>query len=124
MKKLLLTTTFILASALLFICCTPASPVEKLKKLADEVELNHKSYTDEEWENITVKCQELETEFRERKYTQEELKEFGRQKGRIQGFMTKYTLKSWGRDIEDFANELEGSIEGFFNALGGSAEGE
>lgn len=122
MKKLLLTTTFILASALLFICCTPASPVEKLKNLADEVELNYESYTDEDWENITVECQELETEFRERKYTQEELKEFGRQKGRISGYMTKYSIKGWGKDIEEFADELGGSIEGFFNAMGSMIE--
>ena len=40
------------------------------------------------------------------KYTKEELKEFGRQKGRISGYMTKYSIKGWGKDIEEFADEL------------------
>ena len=120
MKKCLLTTLFILASVILFTGC--ASPVEKLKNLADEVELNYESYTDEDWEIVTKKCEELETEFKESKYTKEELKEFGRQKGRISGYMTKYAIKGWGKDIEEFADELGGSIEGFFNAMGSMIE--
>ena len=120
MKKCLLTTLFILASVILFTGC--ASPVEKLKNLADEVELNYESYTDEDWEIVTKKCEELETEFKESKYTKEELKEFGRQKGRISGYMTKYSIKGWGKDIEEFADELGGSIEGFFNAMGSMIE--
>ena len=122
MKKLLLTTTFILASVILFICCTFASPLERLTALANEVELNHESYTDKNWEEVATKCLELEKEFKEVEHTQEEFKEFGRQQGRINGYMAKYTIKNWGREIEDFANELEGNIEGFLNAIGGMAE--
>ena len=118
MKKTLLTTVIVLASTVLFTCCTPKSPVEKLKTLADEVELNHESYSEKDWEKVALKYAEVEAKFKEEVRTKEEQKEFGRQKGRINGYMTKHTLENWGEDIEDFANELGGSIDGFFESIG------
>ena len=112
MKKTLLLAILLLSSAMLF-----AGPIEKLKKLADKIEKNYKSYDDEDWENVAEKYAILEKEFKEKERTKEELKEFGRQKGRIKGFMTKKTLKKWGKKVEEYANELGGSIEGFFESF-------
>ena len=106
----------IFASATLF-ACTPKSPIEKLKKLADKVEKSHKSYTDEDWEKINQEYAILKAEFEEKERSKEELKEFARQKGRIKGYMTKKTLNKLGKKVEGLANELEGGIEGFFEAI-------
>ena len=116
MKRLLLLFVTIFASATLF-ACTPKSPIEKLKKLADKVEKNHKSYTDEDWKEIANEYAILKSEFEKDEYTKEELKEFARQKGRIKGYMTKKTLNKLGKKVEGLANELEGGIEGFFEAI-------
>ena len=118
MKKTLFTTAFILFSAALFICCTPKSPVEKLKALADEIELNYQSYTKEDWEKAALKYTKIENEFDKEVRTKEERKEFGRQAGRIKGYMTKNSLKNFGEEIEEFANELGGGIEGFIESIG------
>lgn len=112
MKKLLFIITFLFTSAAIF-----AGPIEKLTKLADKVEKNHKSYTDEDWEKVAREYAKLKAEFEEDEYTSEELKEFGRQKGRIKGYMTKKTLNKWGKKMGDFANELGGGIEGFFESI-------
>ncbi len=112
MKKLLFIITFLFTSAAIF-----AGPIEKLTKLADKVEKNHKSYTDEDWEKIAKEYAKIKAEFEEDEYTSEELKEFGRQKGRIKGYMTKKTLNKWGKKMGDFANELGGGIEGFFESI-------
>ena len=116
MKRLLLLFVTIFASATLF-ACTPKSPIEKLKKLADKVEKSHKSYTDEDWEKINQEYAILKAEFEEKERSKEELKEFARQKGRIKGYMTKKTLNKLGKKVEGLANELEGGIEGFFEAI-------
>ena len=116
MKRLLLLLATFFASATLF-ACTPKNPIEKLKKLADKVEKNHKSYTDEDWAEVALKYAILKDEFEKDKYTKEELKEFARQKGRIKGYMTKKTLNKLGKKVEGLANELEGGIEGFFEAI-------
>ena len=116
MKKIFLLITFF-TSATLFACNTPQETIKDLKKLADKVEKNHKSYTEEDWAEVAEKYAELEKEFKEQEYTKDELKEFGRQKGRIKGYMTKKTLNKWGKGLENFANELGGGIEGFFEAI-------
>ena len=118
MKKTLFTTAFILYSAALFICCTPKSPVEKLKALADEIELNYQSYPEEDWEKAALKYTKIENEFDKEVRTKEEHKEFCRQAGRIKGYMTKNSLKNFGEEIEEFANELGGGIEGFIESIG------
>ena len=121
MKRLLLLFATIFVSTALF-ACTPKNPIEKLTKLADKVEKNHKSYTDEDWEKINQEYAILKAEFEEQERTKEELKEFARQKGRIKGYMTKKTLNKLGKKVENLANELEGSIEGFFDAIETSVE--
>lgn len=121
MKRLLLLFATIFVSTALF-ACTPKSPVEKLKKLADKVEKSHESYTDEDWEKINQEYAILKAEFEEKERSKEELKEFARQKGRIKGYMTKKTLNKLGKKVENLANELEGSIEGFFDAIETSVE--
>jgi predicted small secreted protein len=116
MKKLLFLVVFF-TSTTLFACDTPKETIKDLKKLADKIEKNYKEYTDEDWEEVAEEYAKLAKEFKEQEYTKEELKEFGRQKGRIKGFMTKKTLNKWSENIENFANELGGGIEGFFEAI-------
>ena len=116
MKRLFLLLATFFVSTLLF-AGTPKSPIEKLKKLADKVEKNHKSYTDEDWAEVAQEYAMLKAEFEEQENSKEELKEFARQKGRINGYMTKKTLKKFGKKVENLANELEGSIEGFFETI-------
>ena len=112
MKKLLFILAFIFTSATIF-----ANPVEKLKKLADKVEKEHKSYDEEDWEKIKSECNRLEKEFEKKERSTEELKDFARQKGRINGYLTKKTLNNWGKKVEEYANELGGSIDGFFESV-------
>ena len=112
MKKLLFIIAFLFASTTVF-----AGPIEKLTKLADKVEKSYESYTDEDWEKVNQEYTKLKAEFEKKERDKEELKEFARQKGRIKGYMTKKTLNKWGKKMENFANELEGGIEGFFEAI-------
>ena len=116
MKRLFLLLATFFVSATLF-ACTPKNPIEKLTKLADKVECNHKEYTDKDWEEVAKEYNEIVDNFNKKEYTKEELKEFGRQRGRIKGYMTKKTLNKWGKEFEEFANELGGGIEGFFESL-------
>ncbi len=121
MRKTLLAIA-LFASTSLLASNTPKESIEGLKKLADKVEKNHKSYTDEDWAKIILEYENLEREFKEKEYSKEELKEFGRQKGRIKGYMAHKTLKKWGEEVENFATELEGGIEGFFEAMESTTE--
>lgn len=113
MKKLLFILAFLFTSITIF-----ANPVERLKKLADKVECGHKEFTDKDWDKIANEYNKIVDEFNKEKHTKEELKEFGRQRGRIKGYMTKKTLKKWSNQVEEYANELGGGIKGFFETIG------
>lgn len=113
MKKLLFILAFLFTSVTIF-----ANPIEKLKRLADKVEREHKSYDEEDWEKVKSEYERLEKEFKEKKRSTEERKDFARQKGRINGYLTKKTLNKWGKKAGEYANELGGSIGGFFESVG------
>ena len=112
MKKLLFILAFLFTSVAIF-----ANPIEKLKKLADKVEKEHKSYDEEDWKKVNYEYEKLEKEFEEKERSTEERKDFARQKGRINGYLTKKTLNNWGKKVGEYANELGGSIEGFFESV-------
>ena len=114
MKKILLIIAILFTSVTLY----AKTPLEKLKKLADKVECEHKEYTEKDWEKIAKEYSCIVEEFNKKENTKEDLKEFGRQRGRIKGYMTKKTLKKWSNQVEEYANELGGGIEGFFETIG------
>ena len=112
MKKLLFIIAFLFASVTIY-----ANPIEKLKKLADKIEREHKSYDEEDWKKVNYEYEKLEKEFEEKERSTEERKDFARQKGRINGYLTKKTLNNLGKKVGEYANELGGSIEGFFESV-------
>lgn len=113
MKKILLIIAILFTSVTLY----AKTPLEKLKKLADKVECEHKEYNDKDWEKIAKEYNNIVEDFNRKENTKEDLKEFGRQKGRIKGYMTKNNLKKWSKQVEKFANELSGGVEGFFETI-------
>lgn len=59
----------------------------------------------------------IEKELAKHEYTDEELKEIGRLKGKCMGYLTKQSLKDLEKQIKDLTKELEGGIEGFLEVL-------
>ena len=59
----------------------------------------------------------IEEELAKYEYTDEELKEIGRLKGKCMGYLTKQSLKNLEKQIKDLTKELEGGIEGFLEVL-------
>ena len=66
MKKLLFIIAFLFASTTVF-----AGPIEKLTKLADKVEREHKSYDDEDWAEVAQEYAKINAEFEKDEYTKE-----------------------------------------------------
>ena len=116
MKSILITVIALMASAF-SVCASPQTPIKKLEKLVEKVEKKHASYDEEDWKEIAKEYAEIKKEFEEYEYTKQELKEIGKLKGRLKGYITKKSLKKWGKNVEDFTNELGGSIEGFLESL-------
>ena len=98
-------------------CDSSQTAINDLETLLHEIETNYQSYTEEDWENMSLSYSAIEEELAKHEYTDEELKEIGRLKGKCIGYLTKQSLKDFEKQIEDLTKELEGGIEGFWEVL-------
>ena len=112
MKKLVL-IYFPLLLVFFTSCNSSQSAIRDLESLLTEIEENYQSYTEEDWEKISLSYATIEEELAKHEYTDEELKEIGRLKGRCVGYLAKQSIKDIEKQIDDLAKEIEGGIEGF-----------
>ena len=91
-------------------CETSKTPISELSSLVEKVEDRYDEFTDEDWEKI-------EEELSKYDYSEEDLKEIGKLKGRIFAKMTKNAVKDFSKQIEDLGKQIEGGVEGFFEEL-------
>lgn len=117
MRNLFLTVvTFVMLLGMIS-CDSSQSAIRDLEVLLNEIEANYQSYSEEDWENMSLSYSAIEEELAKHEYTDEELKEIGRMKGRCLGYLTKQSIKEIEKKLEDFGKELEGGIEGFLEIL-------
>ena len=117
MKKLLLICLAFILLIGITSCDSSQSAIKDLEVLLNEIEENYQSYTDEDWEAMSLSYSAIEEELAKYEYTDEELKEIGRLKGKCMGYLTKQSLKNLEKQIKDLTKELEGGIEGFLEVL-------
>lgn len=98
-------------------CDSSQSAINDLEVLLQEIETNYQTYTEEDWENMSLSYSAIEEELTKHEYTDEELKEIGRLKGKCMGYLTKQSIKDLEKQIKDLTKELEGGIEGFLEVL-------
>ena len=57
------------------------SEIKDLERLVREMRMNHKTYTDRDWDRVATRYYEIEEKFARSKYTHEELEVIGRLRG-------------------------------------------
>ena len=117
MRNLFLTIVIFVMLLGMISCDSSQSAIRDLEVLLNEIEANYQSYSEEDWENMSLSYSAIEEELAKHEYTDEELKEIGRMKGRCLGYLTKQSIKEIEKKMEDFGKELEGGIEGFLEIL-------
>ncbi len=99
----------------LFICsCHPENgPINDLENLVEDLEMQSKSYTAEDWEAASVHYDAIMAEMERHKYTLEQQKEFSRLKSKVSdiiaqntGSIIKQKMKQGFGLITDFGTEI------------------
>lgn len=98
-------------------CETSKTPIERLSSLVEQVEDKYDEFTEDDWEKILSEYEKIEEDLLKYEYTNDELKEIGKLKGRIYAKMTKNVLKDFSKQIEGLGKQIEGGVEGFFEEL-------
>lgn len=102
-------------TALMSACNSKQSAQNELADLAEELSENGDTYTDEDWESAAEEYEQIEAdiEYCKSEYTDAELREIGRGKGRCLAAFTKYATKKYKEDVEETMHEATGIMQGF-----------
>ena len=119
MKKIIICLSFV-ASLLLTACHSKNDPMNELNALTEQLSEDTSEYTEEDWETVSNQLEMIDAEIQQYRdqYTDEEMKEIGRLKGKCAGLITKKAINSATQKLEDVSKQAEGMIEGFIEAFG------
>ena len=94
--------------------------ISKINKLADYVERNADSFSDEDWDKALADFSDLQEQAAECHFSNQQLKEFAKAEGRLTAVFTKKGANKLGDELQ---NLLEDSKEIFNGLLEGLSEG-
>lgn len=129
MKKKTITIfcIFIFAMFLFSSCQTKEERViNKFESLAERVDKNSETFSDQDWENVLTEYAALHDEAMDCEFTDEQLREIGRVDGLLTGVITREGSKKLGRDLGRYVKEgeqiMKGFLEGFNEGLSSEEE--
>lgn len=121
MKNITLTLLFFFA--VLFTSCDPSQRAyQDLEDFAGYLEENSAAFTDEDWTNAEAAYSAIIDEVDAQIYTDEELMEIGRLKGKCAAQLAKRTIEEAGAGLNNLMKQAEGFVEGFLDAISSDSE--
>jgi len=113
----------ILCSLLLAACATQEERrVKSLQKFTADLQKNSDKYSDEQWQKSIDEYEAITESLQTGRYTDEERREIGKLKGQCLAIYAQYAVGAYQKELEGATNELQGVLEGFFDAYNGDSE--
>ena len=112
MKKFFVILLTMGLASFMVACATPEEKsLRTLQDLYEDMELNHENYTVEDWEKIQVEFEVVTAQMKLYDYTDEQLRDIGKLKGKCTAYLTKGLLKRAEKGMVEFGGILEGFLE-------------
>lgn len=112
MKKFFVILLTMGLASFMVACATPEEKsLRTLQDLYEDMELNHENYTVEDWEKIQVEFEVVTAQMKLHNYTDEQLREIGKLKGKCSAYLTKGLLKRAEKSFIELGGVLEGYLE-------------
>ena len=113
MKKVFSLLILAFLASLMMACATPEEKsLRSLQDLYEDLQLNHENYTAEDWERAQVEFEVITAEMKLHHYTDEQLREIGKLKGKCSAYFSKGTLKKLEKGLIELGGAMEGFLEG------------
>jgi outer membrane protein assembly factor BamD (BamD/ComL family) len=113
MKKLFVFLLMMGLASFMMSCATPEEKsLRSLQEFYNELELNHENYTIEDWDKAQAEYDAITAGMNLNNYTNEQLREIGKLKGKCSAYLTKGLLKRAEKGFIEFGGMLEGYLEG------------
>lgn len=113
MKSLKIFIVIILMMLCLVSCNRAYSPVNRLESLIAELEENSSNYSAEDWSYAIEEYGQIESELAEYSYSEEEVKEIARLKGKCYPYLLRGAAIVTAEGIDDQIDYFENFMEGF-----------
>ena len=115
---------YLLFCILVFASCeNKQTPIKKLEKLDRTLVQQSESFTEQDWENALMEYEQIEQELSRYNYTDEELRQIGKMKGRLLAKISKEYLNKTMDEVDSYLKMFEGALEGFMEELGSALDG-
>lgn len=122
--KILKIFVYLLVCVFIFASCeNKQTPIKKLEKLDRTLVQKSDSFTEQDWENAMMEYEQIEQELSMYDYTDEELRQIGKMKGRLFAKISKEYLNKTMDEFETQMKMFEGALEGFMEELGTTLDG-
>jgi hypothetical protein len=116
---------YLFACVFIFASCeNKQTPIKKLEKLDRTLVQQSESFTEQDWENALMEYEQIEQELSMYNYTDEELRQIGKMKGRLLAKISKEYLNKTMDEVDSYLKMFEGALEGFMEELGSALDGE
>lgn len=124
MKKI---TSFLLVVVLTFSMSSCAKwqakhQIHSLESLTEKVEKKGDSFTKQDWAEVSQEYDKICAKINQCEYTDEQLLEIGRLKGRFYAACTKHAFNAAGGLLNGFLQQASGAIDGFMEGMSESPE--
>ena len=105
-------------------CENKQAPIKKLEKLDRTLVQQSESFTEEDWEKALAEYEQIEQELSMYNYTDEELRQIGKMKGRLLAKLSKEYLNKTMDEVDSYLKMFEGALDGFMEEFDLSLEDE
>jgi len=118
MMKKHLFLLFLLLSATVLVACDPNQTAKNdLAKLTERIETKSADWSAADWDDALLAYNEICQTIERYEYTDEELREIGRLKGKCSAMFLQHQVKQSIDDAKPILKELEGAVDGFLEAI-------
>lgn len=117
MKKKFIHLLLAVCLLLLVSCNKEQSVINDYTALVEEVEANGDDFTEQQWEDYTQRCEEVETEMQQYDFNREQKQEIRKLQGRMAAAIGKHSGTILKNAAKDALEQIEAFSEGFMEGI-------
>lgn len=116
-KFLIVPVLFVISVFILTSCDKQQGVIEDYTALVEEIETDGENFTEQDWEDFSQRCENVETEMQQYSFDKEQKKELRKLQGRMAAAIGKHGGTILKNAAKDALEQIEAFSEGFMEGI-------
>ena len=116
-KILIVPVLFVISVVILTSCDKQQGVIEDYTALVEEIETDGENFTEQDWEDFSQRCENVETEMQQYSFDKEQKKELRKLQGRMAAAIGKHGGTILKNAAKDALEQIEAFSEGFMEGI-------